>query len=868
MKKGLADTEYGPIVLIMGTRPEAIKLIPLYHVLKRERKHVLICATTQHDTLLAQVFTLFGVKPDFDLQVMRPGQDLFYLTQSILQKTKELFVAIKPSMVVVQGDTTSSMAAALSAFYLKIPIVHVEAGLRTDDLYAPFPEEMNRRVISALATVHCAPTDLAVDALRAAGIPEDTIIMTGNTVVDALRIIKAGLHDGTFALSSHYKHQIDSLRSQYKTIVLLTAHRRESFNGGLVSIFKATKQFLLEHPDVLCVYPFHPNPSVIQAIATSGLSDIANIVLKESISYQEMVYLLCLCDIVMTDSGGLQEEAVSLGKSVLVLREKTERMEGVLAGFAHIVGTDHNRIYAQLKTICFDSHGITATTQIYGDGYASEKIAALIEYYQSMHSAGATSSAALPDTNTSIINKNIFSPSTTQKEQSMERICMVGLGYIGLPTAIVAADHGCTVIGVDIDEQRVTSINAGDPVIHEPEIYEKLQIALGSGRFHATTVMPQADYFVVAVPTPFKENKKADLSYVYRAGESIAPVLARGNVVIIESTIPVGTTDAFARFLQEKTGLIAGEDFYVAHCPERVLPGNIFTELVRNDRIIGGINQASVNAAKKLYTYFVQGTLYLTNAACAEMVKLVENSSRDVQIAFANQVASMAYSIGLNPFEVIELANKHPRVNILKPGCGVGGHCIAVDPWFLVETFPEHTALLHAARTVNDTKPFQVIECLERAVKAWEAAHANARCTVAVLGLTYKADVDDLRESPAMQIAQLLKTWRHIDLAIVEPHVQEKLLAQHFGDRVSSLTDAIDNADIVLILVGHTRFKALQKQQLVSKTVLDFCGLLYEPQKQVDQKEYMFWPARSDTELFSSPAHAVTDRAATQKEIS
>ncbi len=842
MKKSVIDTDSGPIVLIIGTRPEGIKLMPLYRALKQAHAAPLICSTMQHDAMLTEVFDLFGVKPDFDLQIMRLGQDLFYLTQAVLQKTKELFIRIKPSMVIVQGDTTSSMAAALSAFYLNIPVMHIEAGLRTDDIYAPFPEEMNRRVIGSLATIHCAPTQLAVDNLKSFGIAQSSIYLTGNTVVDSLRIIQDAIRSDESILSATLKNKLVDYHAQNKKIVVLTAHRRESFDGGIDRIFNALKNFLMTHTDTVCFYPFHPNPRVIQAIADNNLSQVDRLIICEPMRYVDMVHLLSSCDLVLTDSGGIQEEAVSLGKPVLVLREKTERMEGVLAGKAQIVGTDQHEILEGLGSLYNRQFLQTSNQSIYGDGYAAEKIISILQTYKNLPYRQLQR----------VVQAPVAIHYSKNKEKEMSTICMIGLGYIGLPTAIVAVDHGLTVFGFDVDQQKIDKINAGDPVIHEPEIFEKLQYALGTGRLHTSTVMHPADFFIIAVPTPFKQNNSADLSYVYSAGESIAQVLTKGNVVIIESTIPVGTTQAFAQFLAEKTGLVAGTDFYIAHCPERVLPGNIFRELLENDRIIGGINQESVHAAKKLYAHFVTGNLYLTDAATAELVKLVENSSRDVQIAFANQVASMAYSIGLNPFEVIELANKHPRVQILKPGCGVGGHCIAVDPWFLVETFPEHSTLLHAARTVNDNKPLQVLQCTRSAVDEWKENAPNAPCSVAVFGLTYKADVDDLRESPALRIATLLSTWPDINLMVVEPHVHQSKMISLFGNKAVSVHHAIEHADIVLLLVGHNRFKAIDKKQLKNKKVLDFCGLLYEPKKFIDQKEQMFWPARSTMDFFAS----------------
>lgn len=836
----MQSTLSGPIVLIIGTRPEGIKMIPVYFALKKAGFHTLICSTMQHDELLTEVFDLFGVKPDFDLGIMRLGQDLFYLTQSILQKTKEIFLREKPSLVLVQGDTTSSMAAALSAFYSGIPVGHVEAGLRTDDIYVPFPEEMNRRFVAILAKYHFAPTSLAMANLFGQGIERSRVFYTGNTVVDALRLVKTKIEHGELAIRNDIKERVAACKARGNKIIVLTAHRREAFDGGIVRILASVKRFLFEHPDVFCFYPFHPNPHVIQALAEVGLSHMPNIYLTEPITYKDMAYLLMHADLVLTDSGGIQEEAVSLGKQVLVLREKTERMEGVWAGLAHIVGTHNEKILDHMTlALAQTSKKDESAHNVYGDGYAAEKIVTIIQ---------ATFGNVLHKEHELIVKSH--APKVFKKrEVAMKKVCIMGLGYIGLPTAIIAADSGYDVAGFDIDADRVHKINQGDPVIHEPEIYEKLQCALGTERLKATTIMSQADFFIVAVPTPFKENKKADLSYVYSAADKIAPVLEKGNVVILESTIPVGTTDAIACYLQEKTGLIPGKDFYVAHCPERVLPGKIFQELIENDRIIGGINQESVIAAKEFYKRFVHGQLYLTDATTAEMVKLVENSSRDAQIAFANQVASMAYSVGLNPYEVIELANKHPRVKILNPGCGVGGHCIAVDPWFLVETFPQHTQLLKAARDVNDGKPYEVINCVKSAVAEWQKT-TSKRCKVAVFGATYKPNVDDLRESPALHIAQELRTHTEFDLLVVEPHVNKNKLSAIVGDCVASFTQALEEADILVFLVGHTRFKAFDHKLIEGKKIIDYCGMFYEPKQKTDEQEHMFWPARSMMDFF------------------
>jgi UDP-N-acetyl-D-mannosaminuronic acid dehydrogenase len=273
------------------------------------------------------------------------------------------------------------------------------------------------------------------------------------------------------------------------------------------------------------------------------------------------------------------------------------------------------------------------------------------------------------------------------------------------------------------------------------------------------------------------------------------------------------------------------------------LPGKIFYELVNNARIVGGIDQPSMRKAQELYEQFVEGSLYLTDATTAEMVKLVENSSRDVEIAFAHQVASMAASVGLNPYEVIELANKHPRVNILQPSCGVGGHCIAVDPWFLVETFPQESVLLKTAREVNDARPLEVVEKLRTAVADWQKKHSR-KPVVLTLGLTYKANVDDLRESPSMAIAKILSTDLSLDLLIAEPHVNKKKLEAVFGERIVQLQDGVARADIIVYLVAHNRFRVLDEKLLHGKQVFDFCGIRHEP-RSCEGKSCMFWPART-----------------------
>jgi UDP-N-acetyl-D-mannosaminuronic acid dehydrogenase len=351
---------------------------------------------------------------------------------------------------------------------------------------------------------------------------------------------------------------------------------------------------------------------------------------------------------------------------------------------------------------------------------------------------------------------------------------------------------------------------------------------LRSGYFKAFPDVQYADCFILAVPTPFKENKTADLSFVYKAGEFVAKRLMKGNLVILESTVPVGTTEQLANYLEEYSGLVAGVDFFVAHCPERVLPGKIFKELEENDRIIGGMCSRACDLARNFYARFVRGFLHITDDKTAEMVKLIENSCRDVQIAFANQVAAMCGSAGIDPFHVIELANKHPRVKILSPGCGVGGHCIAVDPYFLIQTFPKDTSLLQAARRVNDHRPEQIIEKVVQRAKQFEEHHGkNAK--VLTLGIAFKPNVDDIRESPALNITTKLHAYSELfDTLVYDSNISPDVFARVGIEYQRDLFDCLKQADIIVILVKHREFEFIPREMFENKIIIDACGLLYD----------------------------------------
>lgn len=414
-------------------------------------------------------------------------------------------------------------------------------------------------------------------------------------------------------------------------------------------------------------------------------------------------------------------------------------------------------------------------------------------------------------------------------------VSMVGLGYIGLPTAALFAARGLNVIGVDVSPRVVETINAGRIHIVEPELAGIVHMAVTAGKLRATLVPEQAEAFIIAVPTPFTEGKQPDLSYIRSACESIAPVLARGNLVILESTSPVGATEQMAAWLAELRPDLsfpqtAGEtaDIQVAHCPERVLPGQVVRELVENDRIIGGMTARASAMATALYKMVVRGDCVITDARTAEMCKLTENASRDVQIAFANELSIICDRLGINVWELIRLANRHPRVNILQPGAGVGGHCIAVDPWFIVASAPEEAQLIRAARLRNDAKPDWVLDKGRTAlleVLAADPTRAMADVTVACLGLAFKPNIDDLRESPALSITRAFGELGCQVLA-VEPHVGVLPAAlQGLPIRLAGLEEALA-ADVICVLVRHDAFAGLRQWLPQGARLIDVVGLV------------------------------------------
>jgi UDP-N-acetyl-D-mannosaminuronic acid dehydrogenase len=386
----------------------------------------------------------------------------------------------------------------------------------------------------------------------------------------------------------------------------------------------------------------------------------------------------------------------------------------------------------------------------------------------------------------------------------MNKICVVGLGYIGLPTAVMFANHGKYVHGVDINEEIINKINNKQLHIEEVGLKEYLVNAINSKYLTVSSKLVEADVFIIAVPSPINKDKTANLTYVEKATQSIIPFLKKGNLIILESTVPPLTVENIMFPILKETNLELGTELFLSHSPERVIPGRVFEELINNDRIIGGINEESSRLSMQLYRTFVKGNIHITDVTTAELVKVIENTYRDVNIAYANELAKICDKINVNVWDAIKLANYHPRVNIHLPGPGVGGHCIAVDPWFLVELEPEEAKMVRLARDINDTMPLYTVERVQRIFK--ENQIINGR--VCLLGLSFKADIDDIRESPSLEVMRILEQLK-IDYTAYDPYIKENL----FSKQTQNIDNALEYADLILILTEHQKFKQLDPQR-------------------------------------------------------
>jgi UDP-N-acetyl-D-mannosaminuronic acid dehydrogenase len=408
----------------------------------------------------------------------------------------------------------------------------------------------------------------------------------------------------------------------------------------------------------------------------------------------------------------------------------------------------------------------------------------------------------------------------------INKICVIGLGYIGLPTAVMFANYGKQVHGVDTNKEIVNKINQKQLHIEEKGLKEKLVQAIDQKQLTVSSQPEHADVFIIAVPSPIKGDKTANLSYVEKATESIAPYLQKGNLVILESTVPPLTVEKVMLPVLKTTNLEIGTELFVAHSPERVIPGKVFEELINNDRIIGGINEKSSELAVELYRTFVVGNIHITDAKTAELVKVIENTYRDVNIAFANELARICDNLNINVWEAIKLANHHPRVNIHSPGPGVGGHCIAVDPWFLVELQPETARMIGLARNINDSMPLYTTNRVTSILNQKSIHHGK----VALLGLSYKADIDDTRESPSLDVIRALEEQK-VEYSVFDPHIKEQI----FIKQAATIEEAVEHADLILIMTNHLEFKKLNPESLKDKMRTK---IIYDTKKCIDEDKW------------------------------
>lgn len=682
------------IAILVGTRPEIIKMAPVIRECQRRKLDYFIVHSKQHysEKLDGIFFAELDLPaPKYNLNVGSGGHA--NQTGRILIALEPILVSEKPDVLLVQGDTNTVVAGALAAHKLHIRVGHIEAGLRSFD--RTMPEESNRIIADHVSDYLFAVTDVQVSHLKKEGVPESKIFKVGNTIVDALfsNRVRAEKHSQILA----------ELKLQKERYYLLTCHRAANVDDpdALNEIIGLIEKI----PGDVC-WPIHHRTQKV--LKEGGIRLPANLTWTEPVGYSDFLTLLSNCKAVITDSGGVQEEACILHIPCVTIRDRTERPETVDVGANVLVHRDAEAMVAALN------RPMPTWTNPFGDGHTAERI---LDIVMGLHVQPAP--------------------------RTHDTVCVAGLGYMGLPTSLLFANAGVRVTGFDLNGKKVNEINSGLCPFEEKGIPELLTAALKTGRFKAQTEPTAADVFVVAVPTPH-ENKKCNLSFVISAVNSLLPVMKDGNLLIIESTIkPKTCEDIVLPILQSKHLKIE-----VAHCPERAIPGNTLHEIVHNDRIIGATSPEAAQRAERLYSTFTKGAIHKTTLVTAECVKLMENTCRDVNIALANEFSLIADKFRFDISTAIQLANKHPRVNILQPGIGVGGHCIAIDPWFLTEDI-DGLNVIRAARELNDEMPKHTVERIQRKI-------SPSVKKLGLLGVSYKPDVDDARETPALQVATLL----------------------------------------------------------------------------------------------------------------
>jgi UDP-N-acetylglucosamine 2-epimerase (non-hydrolysing) len=722
------------IAILVGTRPEIIKMAPVIRECRKRKLDYFIIHSKQHysEKLDGIFFSELALPaPKYNLNVGSGGHA--NQTGRILIALEPILVSEQPAVLLVQGDTNTVVAGALAAHKLHIKVGHVEAGLRSFD--QTMPEESNRIIADHISDYLFAVTDLQVGYLKTEGIPESKIFKVGNTIVDALLSHRVHADRNSQILSE--------LKLQRKGYYLLTSHRASNVDDP--DALKELIQLTAKISGQVC-WPIHYRTQKV--LKESNIDLPANLTWTDPVGYSDFLTLLSNCTAVITDSGGVQEEACILGVPCVTIRDRTERTETIDVGANVLV---HRNVEAMVAAL---NRPINPWTNPFGDGHAAERI---LDIVMGQH--------------------------VQPVPQTQDTVCVVGLGYMGLPTSLLFANAGVKVAGFDLSEKKVNEINSGHCPFEENGIPELLTAALKNGNFKAQTKPAAADVFVVAVPTPHK-NKKCDLSFILSAVSSLLPVMKDGNLLIFESTIkPKTCEDIVLPILRSKHLRIE-----VAHCPERAIPGNTLHEIVHNDRIIGATSPEAAQRAARLYSTFTKGAIHQTDLVTAECVKLMENTFRDVNIALANEFSLIADKFRFDISAAIQLANKHPRVNILQPGIGVGGHCIAIDPWFLTEDIGDDLSLIRTARELNDEMPKRTAERIQNKI-------APAARRIGVLGVSYKPNVDDARETPALEVARLLS--KRYEIRCHDPFVKDWDLELFPIEKVDGW------ADVLVILSNH-----------------------------------------------------------------
>ena len=737
---------------------------------KKEIFHILLSiqiSITQLKWIVSFLMNYIWPAPHYNLGV---GSGLHSnQTGNILIKMEPILLEEKPDVVLVQGDTNTVLAGALAASKLNIKVGHIEAGLRSYD--RTMPEETNRIMTDHISEYLFAvgPNQQAI--LKSEGIGVEKIYTVGNTVSDSLF--------QHLEISAEKSNILADLKLKKREYFLVTAHRASNVDvaANLMELLHLLDEMHKNYTGNI-VWPIHPRT---QAKLKEFNIELPNYLqLIPPVGYLDFIQLQKHAKLILTDSGGIQEEACLLGVPSLTLRENTERPEAVEVGASELVGRSAEKaVKAAKQWLSRDSY---SWGNPFGDGHVAEAILDIV----------------IAD-NTEFVDQAIVAKNET--------LAVVGMGYMGLPISSLLAQAGYAVTGVDLNQDKVDSINRGECPFDEDGMPELVKKVVEQGFLKASTTIPSSETYLVAVPTPHKgsdEGKSCDRSYVFAAVDAISEVAKDGQTLIVESTISPQTSLEVEKRLQAK-----GLNLDVVHCPERAIPGQTLHELVHNDRIIGASNANAQQKVKNIYQSFVDGEVFLTDLTTAECVKLVENTSRDVSIAFANELAQVCEELNVDVHEVIKLANRHPRVNVLNPGPGVGGHCIPIDPWFLVES-TKTGDFIRLARKVNDNRPLIIAD------KVIAKAQKVKGDRVAILGVAYKPNVDDCRETPAEPILKAF-LGKSLTVKYHDPHVPVWVC-----EREENIAEIMSWADVVVIVTGHDCYKELT----ASDKIIDVCGVL------------------------------------------